>query len=116
VVSAIISITGIFSMLGIALNAAAVIASMMVVGLCIDYGVFMLYSFKHELNTGTVKAIWVSALTTLIGAFSLLFARHPVLFSVGLTLVAGLLGGYISSQTVIPALYRVFINKKTDHK
>jgi len=116
VVSAIISITGTFSIFGIALNAAAVIASMMVVGLCIDYGVFMLYSFKHELNTGTVKAIWVSALTTLIGAFSLLFARHPVLFSVGLTLVAGLLGGYISSQTVIPALYRVFIEKKTKHK
>lgn len=112
VVSAIIAILGTFAILRLPINAAAVIASMMVVGLCIDYGVFMLYSFRHKLNTGTVKAIWVSALTTLIGAFSLLFAKHPILFSIGLTLVAGLFSGYLSSQTVIPALYRVFVEEK----
>ena len=112
VVSALIAIIGTFAMLGLPINAAAVIASMMVVGLCIDYGVFMLYSFKHKLNTGTVKAIWVSALTTLIGAVSLLFAKHPILFSIGLTLVAGLFSGYLVSQTVIPALYRVFVEDK----
>ena len=112
VVSAIITILGAFAILGFPINAAAVIASMMVIGLCIDYGVFMLYSFRHKLNTGTVKAIWVSALTTLIGAFSLLFAKHPILFSIGLTLVTGLFSGYLSSQTVIPALYRVFVEKK----
>ena len=112
VASAIIAILGTFAILGFSINAAAVIASMMVVGLCIDYGVFMLYSFRHKLNTGTVKAIWVSALTTLIGAFSLLFAKHPILFSIGLTLVAGLSSGYLSSQTVIPALYRIFVEKK----
>ena len=110
--SAIVAIIGTFAVLSLPLNVAAVIASMMVVGLCIDYGVFMLYSFKHNLNTGTVKAIWVSALTTLIGAFSLLFARHPILFSIGLTLVAGLFSGYLSSQTLVPALYRIFIEKK----
>jgi predicted exporter len=112
VASAIIAILGTFAIFRIPINAAAVIASMMVVGLCIDYGVFMLYSFRHKLNTGTVKAIWVSALTTLIGAFSLLFAKHPILFSIGLTLVAGLFSGYISSQTVIPALYRIFVKEK----
>jgi predicted exporter len=111
VFTAIISITGLFALLNKPLNVAVIISSMMVIGLCIDYGVFMLYSFKHELNTGTVKAIWVSALTTLIGAFSLLFAKHPVLFSVGLTLVAGLSSGYLTSQTVIPALYRMLIKE-----
>jgi predicted exporter len=111
VVSAIITITGTFAILNKPINVAVIISSMMVIGLCIDYGVFMLYSFKHPSNTGTVKAIWVSALTTLIGAFSLLFARHPVLFSIGLTLVSGLTSGYICSQTVIPALYRVLIVK-----
>jgi len=116
VASAIISIAGVFAFLNKPINVAVIISSMMVIGLSIDYGVFMLYSFKHELNTGTVKAIWVSALTTLIGAFSLLFAKHPVLFSVGLTLVSGLASGYICSQTVIPALYRVFINKERSGK
>jgi len=116
VVSAILTITGIFGLLNKPVNVAVLISSMMVIGLCIDYGVFMLYSFRHKLNTGTIKAIWVSALTTLIGAFSLLFAKHPVLFSIGLTLVAGLTSGYICSQTVIPALYRVLIDKERSNK
>ncbi|TRZ93712.1 hypothetical protein D4R78_07960 [bacterium] len=112
VASAIIAVLGTFSILNLPMNAAALIASMVVAGLCIDYGVFILYSYQHALHTGTVKAVWVSASTTLIGAFSLLFASHPVLFSIGLTLVAGLSAGFLSSQFIIPALYRIWIVRK----
>jgi len=112
VISGIIAITGTFSILNLPINAAVLFASMVVVGLCIDYGVFMLYSYQHMLRTGTVKAVWISASTTLIGASSLLFAYHPVLFSIGITLTSGLLAGFISSQFVLPALYRVWIKRK----
>jgi predicted exporter len=112
VASAIIAVTGVFSIFNLPMNAAALIASMVVVGLCIDYGVFMLYSYQHTLQTGTVKAVWVSAATTLIGASSLLFASHPVLFSIGLTLVSGLLAGFVASQFIVPALYRVWIQRE----
>jgi uncharacterized protein len=112
VVSAVAAVPGGFSLLNIPLTAPAIIASMVVVGLCIDYGVFMLYSFHHELDTGTEKAVWVSALTTIVGAFSLLFAHHPVLFSIGLTLTMGLTAGYLASQFIVPALYRIWMKKK----
>ncbi|MFA5087651.1 MAG: MMPL family transporter [Candidatus Omnitrophota bacterium] len=112
VVSAVIAVCGIFAMLGRPMNAASLIASMVVVGLCIDYGVFMLYSYQHALQIGTVKAIWMSAATTLVGAFSLLFASHPVLFSIGLTLVSGLLAGFVSSQFILPALYRAWVVRR----
>ncbi len=112
VISALIVVFGTFALCRLPLNAAALIAAIVVVGLCIDYGVFMLYSYQHALHTGTVKAVWVSASTTLIGASSLLFASHPVLFSIGLTLVAGLSAGFLASQYVVPALYRVWIGKK----
>jgi predicted exporter len=112
VASAIAAVLGGFSFLNISLTAPAIIAVMVVVGLCIDYGVFMLYSYHHELDTGTEKAVWVSALTTIVGAFSLLFARHPVLFSIGLTLTMGLMAGYLAAQFAVPALYRMWMGKK----
>ncbi|MDQ1331369.1 MAG: uncharacterized protein QG578_1637, partial [Thermodesulfobacteriota bacterium] len=112
VMSAVAAVLGGFSLLGISLTAPAVIAAMVVVGLCIDYGVFMLYGYHHELDTGTEKAVWVSALTTITGAVSLLFARHPVLYSIGLTLTMGLAAGYLAAQFVVPALYRIWKVKK----
>jgi predicted RND superfamily exporter protein len=72
----------------------------------------MLYSFHHELDTGTEKAIWVSALTTIVGAFSLLFASHPVLYAIGLTLTIGLTAGYLAAQFIVPALYRIWFVKR----
>ncbi len=112
VMSAVAAVLGGFSLLNIALTAPAVIAAMVVVGLCIDYGVFMLYGYHHKLDTGTEKAVWVSALTTIVGAVSLLFARHPVLYSIGLTLTMGLAAGYLAAQFIVPALYRIWMVKK----
>jgi predicted exporter len=112
VMSAAAAVPGGFSFLNIPLTAPSIIASMVVVGLCIDYGVFMLYSFHHELDTGTEKAIWVSALTTIVGAFSLLFASHPVLYAIGLTLTIGLTAGYLAAQFIVPALYRIWFVKR----
>ena len=59
-----------------------------------------------------IAAVWVSALTTIVGAFSLLFARHPALFSIGLTLTMGLMAGYLAAQFAVPALYRMWMGKK----
>ena len=57
------------------------------------------------------KAMWVSASTTLIGALALLFAWHPVLYSIGLSLTLGLSAGFLTAQFVIPAFYRTGIEK-----
>lgn len=112
VAGAVAAMLGGLSFFNISLTAPAVIAAMVVVGLCIDYGVFMLYGYHHELDTGTEKAVWVSALTTIVGASSLLFARHPVLFSIGLTLTIGLAAGYLAAQFIVPALYRMWMVKR----
>jgi predicted RND superfamily exporter protein len=64
------------------------------------------------LKTGTRTAVTLSAVTTLIGAGALLLARHPVLFSIGVTMVTGVLGGYVSSMLVVPSLYRRLIGER----
>jgi predicted exporter len=106
--TAILAVTGIYGFWGKPLTAPALVALMIAVGLAIDYGIFLLYSLRQKIETGTVKAISISAATTLIGALSLLAARHPALFSIGLSLSIGLGVGWLSAQIVTPALYRLF--------
>jgi uncharacterized protein len=105
VASGIGGIVAIMPLVGKPLNAAAIIAAMIVVGLCVDYGIFMVYHCRYNLRAGTRTAVTLSAATTLVGAGALLFARHPMLFTIGLTLVTGVLSGYISSMLVVPSLY-----------
>ena len=109
VLSSIAAIVGGFVVLGKALNAPAIIAMMVVLGVSIDYGIFILYSYKYKLNIGTPKAVWVSAAGAVIGAVSLLFAHHPVMYSIGLVLTLGLTAGFIAAQIVVPAIYRLWV-------
>ncbi|MBU0477904.1 MMPL family transporter [bacterium] len=112
VITGILLILGIIPVLGLSLNAPCVIAGIIVIGLCIDYGIFMVYTCEYNLKTGTRMAVSLSALTTVIGAGALLFALHPVLFSIGITLVIGVSGGYISALLVIPSMYRLWQKPK----
>lgn len=99
---------GIIPLMGLSLNAVMVIAAMIVAGLTSDYGIFMVYYSHYEVKAGTCTAVFLCAATTLIGAGALLLARHPVLFSIGLTLTAGVLSGYLTSVIVVPSMYRLW--------
>lgn len=107
VVTGILWLLGFMSLAGLPLNIANLISGLVVMGLCIDYGIFMTYRRQHTVKTGTVMAVTLSAITTLIGAGVLLFAKHPALFSIGITLVIGVFAGYISSVFIIPALQKI---------
>ena len=107
VFSGLLGILGLFSVLGMSFNAASVISSVVILGLCIDYGIFMVYSCRSNRKTGTVAAVILSALTTLMGAGGLLFAKHPMLYYVGFTVSVGIFWGVITALFVVPALYKL---------
>ncbi len=99
-------VMGALSLIGHSLNVATIVPYLVVMGLCVDYGIFITYGSRAKLKTGTVLAVSLSAFSTLIGAGVLLFAKHPVLLSTGMTMVIGVGSGYLSSIFVIPYLYR----------
>jgi len=107
VIAGITAVLGLLPVTGLFLNAPSIIAAMVVAGLCIDYGIFMVYSLHYNLKVQTRTAITFSATTTIIGAGVLLFASHPMLFAIGVTLVTGVTAGYIASITLVPAMYRL---------
>ena len=114
VLSSVLLILGITTALGLSLNAPGILATMIVLGLSDDFGIFMVYQCLHDHKTGTRQAVSLSLLTTFMGAGVLLFARHPLLSSIGVTLMIGLGGGYVASQAVVPPCYRLWLKPQEE--
>ena len=93
---------------GLTINIANMIAGIVVLGLCIDYGIFMVHGWRHgaAVLAATRQAVTLSAATTVMGTGVLLFARHPALFSIGLTLTVGVIAGFLAAMLGVPATCR----------
>ncbi|MDF7823383.1 hypothetical protein P4B35_05115 [Pontiellaceae bacterium B12227] len=107
------SVAALVRLMGTELNVMNLVSGIIVIGLCVDYGIFFVHAHTHALNLGTRTAISLSAGTTLIGAGALLFTLHPALFSVGLTLVGGISAGYATSMLVVPALCSLLLKEES---
>jgi uncharacterized protein len=109
-------ITGLFFMFGfmgwqgIEFNLFNIIAAILVIGLSVDLGIFMVsrVSEGHDSNTG--PAVLLGGLTSLVGMGALTLAHHPALFSIGITVLLGMCGAIPSALLVIP----VFFNSKKE--
>ena len=106
-VTAVAVLLGALAVLGIPLNIANMISGIVVFGLSIDFGIHILHAWQHQSGRATRAAVTLAAVTTILGAGALLFARHPALFSIGLTLVIGVGAGYVAAMWVVPALCEV---------
>jgi predicted exporter len=112
VASAIIGAGAFFVIFNIPVNAAVCIGAIVIVGLAVDYGIFMVNSLQHKHATHVLAAISLSSLTTLIGAGAVIFAAHPMLRSVGIVLCVGIIIACLTAITVVPAIWRL-IGKRT---
>ena len=107
VVTGLAAIAGVLPILGLSPSIPAIIAALVSVSIVSDYGMFMAYNCQHDYRTGARDAVSLAAISALIGAGALLFARHPTLLSVGVTMVTGVFAGYVTSLLVIPPLHRL---------
>ena len=97
---------GVMGALGIAFNLFNVVAALLIIGLGVDYGIFMVSKLSKGSSQGTEQAVFVSGLTTLVGFGALVLARHPALHSIGITVLLGIGAAIASALIVIPAFYR----------
>ena len=93
---------------GLPLNISNMIAGIIVLGLCIDYGICTVYAHQRHMRRDMALAMTLSALTTVLGAAVLLLARHPAFFSIGVMLVSGITAGYLFAWLVLPAAQTVW--------
>jgi len=103
------AITGVVVMLAlmglfdIRMNLFNMAAGVLVLGLSIDYGTFMQHC-SEERDGAAERSVVTSALTTISSFGALSLARHPAMFSLGITVVLGLLPSMICAVFVVPAL------------
>ncbi len=104
VAAGLLSMFGIMGALGLSFNLFNLVAAILIIGLGVDYGIFMVYRLFRGSDAATERAVLVSGLTTLAGFGVLILARHPALNSIGLTVLLGVGGALPTVLWVLPAL------------
>lgn len=113
-------ILGIMGIFHIEFNIVNIIICTLIFGLGDDYCIFMMDGLIEKYKNGHNKilisrsAIYVSALTTIIGLGVLIFAQHPALKSIALIAVLGIACVVMISQVLQPFLFNLFIQKRAD--
>jgi Predicted exporter len=115
-------ILGLMSLLGLKFNIVNVIISSLIFGLGDDYTIFTMDGLVEKYKYGNKKlqsvraAVYVSAVTVVIGLGVLLLAKHPALKSIAFISVTGLVCVLFISQTLQPFLFNWFIQHRADKK
>jgi hypothetical protein len=89
---------------GGALNMMHLLMGILVIGMSVDYGIFIVTACREELAAHTFLAISLCALSTLSGFGVLAFAVHPALRALGLTVLLGIGVAWPTALWVSPVL------------
>ncbi len=101
---------GLYPLAGQSLNFLNIVMIPLVIGMGIDYGIHFTHRYQIEGDIGrtystTGKAVWLCALTTMIGFGSLgLAAKFPSIASIGSILFFGIASCLAAALLVLPAL------------
>jgi uncharacterized protein len=106
VVTGLLVLFGAMGAIGLDFTLLNVMATILVIGLGVDYGIFMVCRLTEGYDHATDRAVLVSGLTTIAGFGALVLARHPALHSIGITVLLGIGAAIPAALLVIPAFYR----------
>lgn len=109
---------GLMGLLGIKFNIINIIISTFILGLGIDYSIFIMSGLMDEYAKGakhlaTFKtSIFLSAFTSITGIGALIFAEHPALRSVAVLSIIGMCSVITISFVLQPLLFRLLITDR----
>ncbi|HEY4416082.1 MAG TPA: 1-acyl-sn-glycerol-3-phosphate acyltransferase [Verrucomicrobiae bacterium] len=100
---------GLMGLFGLPINVMNCVFVIFVIGMGEDYSVFLATS-KLDVWRGhppriapTSASVLISAATTIFGFAVLVFAQHPVLFSMGTTVLLGMASAFTATLIITPA-------------
>ena len=97
---------GVLGAADIPLNLFGVIAVPLVIGIGVDYGIFVAMAGAGRRQGVTTRAVVVAGLSTVAGFGALALARHPALHSIGVTVLVGISGAVLSACLLVAPLGR----------
>jgi 1-acyl-sn-glycerol-3-phosphate acyltransferase len=99
---------GLMGWLGLPIDMMNCVFVIFIIGIGEDYSVFLATSKLDEWRghqpriAATSASVMISALTTIFGFAVLIFARHPVLFSMGTTVLLGMACAFTATLVITP--------------
>ena len=108
---ALLTVCGLYALLGKPLNLAAEISLVLLSGLAIDYGVFVIGA-ERSTNPYVFRAVSASALTTAAGGLTIAFAGHPLLHEAGCALIPGVLAAWGAAALLLPSIRTGFAARR----
>ncbi|WP_156921693.1 MMPL family transporter [Desulfovibrio inopinatus] len=106
VVAGLLAVLGYHAISAAPVTLYTIVAVPLILGLGVDYGIFMVSELDGAISPIARQAVIVSGLSTIIGLGTLAFCRHPALLGIGTTVLIGTLGGLVASLVILPALWR----------
>jgi predicted exporter len=106
VVTGLLAMLGVMGLVGLDFNLFNVAATVLIIGLAVDYGIFMVSKLSGGYDHATDRAVLLCGLTTLAGFGALALAKHPAMHSIGVSVILGICAAVPAALLVIPALYR----------
>ena len=109
---------GLMGLLGLPINVMNSVFVIFVIGMGEDYSVFLATSKMDEWRGhpprihATSASVLISAATTIFGFAVLIFARHPVLFSMGTTVLLGMISAFVATLVITPACMDLLLFRK----
>lgn len=82
------------------------IMGIMVIGLSVDYGIFVVCSRITHYSKTASMAVSICAASSLVGFGVLAFAHHPALHSLGVTVLVGIGAAWPVALFVSPSLIK----------
>ena len=112
-------VEGMMAIFGLQFNLINIVISTFIFGIGVDYSIFVMEGLLSEARDGDNKklayhktAIFFSALVLIIVVSSLLLAKHPALYSVGVTTLIGMVTTIIITYTLEPWVFRKLLGIK----
>lgn len=104
---------GYMALAGLEFNLINIVISTFVYGIGVDYSIFVMEGLLKEARTGMKDmlsfhkvAIFFSAMVLVIVTFSLIFARHPAIRSIGLITLIGMASTILLTYSLQPWVFR----------
>jgi len=105
---------GYMAIFGLEFNLINIVISTFIYGIGVDYSIFVMEGLLSEARKGEKSmleyhkvAIFYSALVLAIVTFSLIFARHPAIHSIGLITLIGMASTILITYSLQPWIFRL---------
>ena len=107
---------GYMALFGLEFNLINIVISTFIYGIGVDYSIFVMEGLLAEARKGETQmleyhkvAIFYSALVLGIVTFSLIFARHPAIHSIGLITLIGMASTILITYSIQPWIFRALV-------